>query len=80
MVSADDGDYYRLLIPGTYEITVTAAGYADATATNVVVDNAFQTPAKEVNFQLSPTVEDRGYSLEELRAIERVIDRQLDLV
>lgn len=82
VVSAEDGDYYRLLIPGTYDITVAAQGYGDATVKGVVVDDAFHTQAKVVDVKLKPTVEvdERGFSFEELRAIERAIDRELELV
>ena len=82
VVSAVDGDYYRLLIPGTYDVTVTAQGYADATVSNVVVDNGFHKTAQILNFKLKPTVvnEDRGFTMEELKAIERAIDREFELV
>jgi len=82
VVSAADGDYYRLLIPGTYDVTVTAQGYADATVSNVVVDNGFHKTAQVLNFKLKPTVvkEDRGFTMEELKAIERAIDREFELV
>ncbi|XP_012252341.2 carboxypeptidase D isoform X1 [Athalia rosae] len=34
--AASDGDYWRLLVPGTYNITVTAAGYEPLTQTVIV--------------------------------------------
>ncbi len=38
--SAVDGDYWRLLVPGTYTIRVSALGYQSATATVVVPSNS----------------------------------------
>lgn len=45
------GDYHKYVLPGTYNITVVANGYATQTVTNVVVtaNNSSQT-----NFQLQP--------------------------
>ena len=82
VVSADTGDYYRLLISGTYDVTVTAPGYADATVKGVVVDNGFHQTAKVINVKLEPTGDtgERGFSFEELQAIERAIDRDLEFV
>jgi carboxypeptidase D len=36
---ADMGDYYRMLLPGTYGLTVTAPGYETNTVSSVVVSN-----------------------------------------
>ena len=85
VVSNKGGDYYRLLIPGTYEITASADGYKSATVKVVVLANSRHTPATKVNFELKPAsarqVEgERGFSLNELRAIERAIDREFQLV
>jgi len=85
VVSNKGGDYYRLLIPGTYEITASADGYKSATVKVVVLANSRHTPATKVNFELNPAsarqVEgERGFSLNELRAIERAIDREFQLV
>lgn len=79
VVSAADGDYYRLLIPGTYTITVTADGYEDASEKGVIVDDGFHRPARVVDFELSPTVEmgAREFSLDELDHLERAIDDEI---
>merc|ERR1719193_239716 len=82
-VSNEDGDYYRLLIPGDYEIRATAKGYKSATKP-LTVGNAFHSPATVINFALEPIHSGyeraAGFSLDELRAIERAIDREFDLV
>ncbi len=57
----DCGDYYRILKPGTYSMTVSASGYISQTIDNIVVtDNTgvFK-EATEVNVQL---VKDTGIS------------------
>lgn len=46
--SADDGDYWRLVVPGTYTITISAPGYIAAT-NSVVVSSGLAT---ELNFVL----------------------------
>ncbi|XP_057694558.1 carboxypeptidase D [Corythoichthys intestinalis] len=45
------GDYYRLLIPGTYNITAMATGYTTVTRSNVQV---LEGDAVELNFVLEP--------------------------
>lgn len=46
--SLKDGDYFRLLLPGSYDITVSAHGFKDESK-RVVVDDGL---AKELNFTL----------------------------
>lgn len=46
----DVGDYHRLLLPGTYEISATAAGYAAQTIPDVIVSADQMT---QVDFSLS---------------------------
>ena len=59
-----DGDYYRLLHNGSYEVTVSAEGYYPATqcvrVENIMnVDSHEAREAEEVDFVLTPTSEDR---------------------
>tara|TARA_B100000579_G_scaffold205165_1_gene167699 strand:- start:606 stop:2552 length:1947 start_codon:yes stop_codon:yes gene_type:complete len=44
------GDYYRLLNPGTYEITASSFGYMPSTKTIIISDNSIS----ELNFKLYP--------------------------
>ncbi|XP_030634505.1 carboxypeptidase D isoform X1 [Chanos chanos] len=53
------GDYYRLLVPGTYNISAVAAGYKPMTMTNVVVEEG---KAKELNFIVHPLSEETSSS------------------
>ncbi|XP_029026026.1 carboxypeptidase D isoform X2 [Betta splendens] len=54
------GDYYRLLLPGTYSITAVAPGYTPKTVHNVQV---IEGKATELNFMLSPVVGDSAASI-----------------
>lgn len=54
VTSSKDGDFWRLLVPGSYEITATAQGYQPQT--QLVELRAFE--GKVVNFTLKPTQED----------------------
>ncbi|KAL2096139.1 hypothetical protein ACEWY4_008287 [Coilia grayii] len=45
------GDYYRLLLPGNYNVTAIAAGYTPMVVTNVQV---VEGKASELNFTLAP--------------------------
>ncbi|XP_006891055.1 PREDICTED: carboxypeptidase D [Elephantulus edwardii] len=47
------GDFHRLLVPGTYNLTAVLTGYMPLTFNNVTVKEG---PATEVNFSLRPTV------------------------
>ncbi|KAB0361999.1 hypothetical protein FD754_006155 [Muntiacus muntjak] len=47
------GDFHRLLVPGTYNITAVLTGYMPLTVNNIIVKEG---PATKVNFPLRPTV------------------------
>ncbi|XP_032471038.1 carboxypeptidase D isoform X1 [Phocoena sinus] len=47
------GDFHRLLVPGTYNITAVLTGYLPLTVNNIIVKEG---PATKVNFPLRPTV------------------------
>ncbi|XP_007452530.1 PREDICTED: carboxypeptidase D, partial [Lipotes vexillifer] len=47
------GDFHRLLVPGTYNITALLTGYMPLTVNNIIVKEG---PATKVNFPLRPTV------------------------
>ncbi|XP_046667545.1 carboxypeptidase E-like isoform X3 [Homalodisca vitripennis] len=53
ITSVHDGDYYRLLTPGEYEITAQQDGYQPQTQRIVVVENLHQ-PAQRLDFKLAP--------------------------
>lgn len=48
--SASSGAYWRLLLPGTYDITVTASGYLSQTKSNVIITNTNTTSVCENKF------------------------------
>ncbi|XP_045928993.1 carboxypeptidase D isoform X2 [Micropterus dolomieu] len=53
LTTGNYGDYYRLLLPGTYNITAVAPGYTSVTVYSVHV---MEGKATEVNFTLAPVV------------------------
>lgn len=62
--TVSDGDYYRLLHDGDYEVTVTAEGYHPSTkcvtVENVMyVGSSVAREAEEVDFTLTPASEDK---------------------
>ncbi|XP_072099753.1 carboxypeptidase D-like [Mobula birostris] len=59
--SAKDGDYWRLLVPGRYKITVSARGYVPMTKNVTVVGEAV-----EVNFTLSRVADGHDSSLDKV--------------
>uniref|UniRef100_A0A8C7YHB7 Carboxypeptidase D, a n=1 Tax=Oryzias sinensis TaxID=183150 RepID=A0A8C7YHB7_9TELE len=54
LTTAKYGDYYRLLLPGTYNITAVAAGHLSKTIRNVQV---IEGEATKLNFTLAPLVD-----------------------
>ncbi|XP_029301845.1 carboxypeptidase D [Cottoperca gobio] len=54
------GDYYRLLLPGTYNITAVAPGYTPMTVHSVQVLDG---KATELNFTLAPVVNEAAGSI-----------------
>ncbi|KAM9853447.1 carboxypeptidase D isoform 2-T2 [Aulostomus maculatus] len=54
------GDYHRLLLPGTYNITAVSSGYTSVTVNNVQVTDG---KASEVNFTLVPVVNEHAGSI-----------------
>uniref|UniRef100_A0A8C2Z2K4 Carboxypeptidase D n=1 Tax=Cyclopterus lumpus TaxID=8103 RepID=A0A8C2Z2K4_CYCLU len=53
LTTGHNGDYYRLLLPGTYNITAVAPGYIPMTVHSVLVEEG---KAQELNFTLAPVV------------------------
>jgi len=77
IVTATEGDYYRLLIPGNYKVTVSADGYEPLTQ-SVTVTNPPHEGAKKLDFKLTRTATRRAFSEEELEEIERILqDREI---
>ncbi|MCK4893111.1 MAG: carboxypeptidase regulatory-like domain-containing protein, partial [Calditrichia bacterium] len=54
------GDFHKFLLPGTYDVTITANGYQSTTIQNVVVAD---TGATAVNVQLQPQTGTYGYRI-----------------
>uniref|UniRef100_A0A1A8FK58 Carboxypeptidase D, a n=1 Tax=Nothobranchius korthausae TaxID=1143690 RepID=A0A1A8FK58_9TELE len=55
LTTAKYGDYHRLLLPGTYNITAAAPGYTSVTVNSVHVT---EDKATQLNFTLSPKVDE----------------------
>ncbi|XP_066552144.1 carboxypeptidase D [Amia ocellicauda] len=54
------GDYYRLLLPGSYNVTTSANGFVPVTVSNVQVTEGKPT---ELNFTLAPLRPDNGSAI-----------------
>ncbi|XP_078404147.1 carboxypeptidase D-like isoform X1 [Cetorhinus maximus] len=61
------GDFHRLLVPGTYNITVVAQGYMPVTIFNVEV---LEGPATQLNFTLQPQVAADNHTFETTTSTE----------
>ena len=70
VTSSKDGDYWRLLVPGSYEITARAKGYQPKT--HLVELRASE--GKIVNFTLKPNQED-GTKLSLVVGEDELLDR-----
>uniref|UniRef100_A0A672ZDF1 Peptidase M14 domain-containing protein n=1 Tax=Sphaeramia orbicularis TaxID=375764 RepID=A0A672ZDF1_9TELE len=60
LATGNHGDYYRLLLPGTYNITAVAPGYIPMTVNSVQVSEG---KAAELNFTLAPAVSEPSGSI-----------------
>lgn len=72
ITSSKDGDYWRLLVPGSYEITASADGYQPQT--RLVELNAFE--GHTLNFTLKPNQDDTtqaSYGTNEDELLDRVM-------
>lgn len=64
VTTAADGDFWRLLVPGTYTVKVTASGYHSTSAMVVVLDST----ATQVNFTLHRVGEEIATAMVETEA------------
>uniref|UniRef100_A0A3B4TBF9 Carboxypeptidase D n=2 Tax=Seriola dumerili TaxID=41447 RepID=A0A3B4TBF9_SERDU len=60
LTTGEYGDYYRLLLPGTYNITAVAPGYTSVTVYSVQV---MEDKATEHNFTLAPVVSEAASNI-----------------
>ena len=52
VITSERGEYWRLLLPGIYQLSASAFGYQSSNIT-IMVDNTNRTSAKIVNFELN---------------------------
>ena len=79
VTSAKDGDYWRLLVPGSYEITATANNYQPQT--HLIELRASE--GKILNFTLKPNQEDEtqlSFAVNEDELLDRVMVSSICLV
>ncbi|CRK97571.1 CLUMA_CG010957, isoform A [Clunio marinus] len=69
--SGKDGDYYRLLLPGKYNITVSAKGYEAQTAEITIPDNGNKSLIN--NFQLMRNDPQHWSSAYDFRILENIL-------
>ncbi|CAH2093466.1 unnamed protein product [Euphydryas editha] len=70
--SAKDGDYWRLLVPGTYNITASKEGYESVTEQVTVPING----SVSVNFTLMPDDPQHWSSAYDFRVLDNIMNRQ----
>ena len=58
MIAVHDGDYWRLLTPGEYELTAVAEGYEPQTKL-IEISSPEKEEAPILNFELLPETEDQ---------------------
>ncbi|CAF1286520.1 unnamed protein product, partial [Adineta ricciae] len=73
--SVTSGAYWRLLLPGLYNITATASGYVPQTKYNVNVTNANLTSALRLDFTLQPRTQDLFITNENVVEINSIYDK-----
>ncbi|XP_067866574.1 carboxypeptidase D-like isoform X2 [Heterodontus francisci] len=61
ITTGDFGDFHRLLVPRTYNVTVVAQGYMPATVFDIEV---LEGPATQLNFTLQPLVAANNHTVE----------------
>jgi len=80
VTSVHDGDYWRLLTPGEYELTATLDGFVSQTK-RVLVTNPHHTEAFVVNFELQPSNDERrNWNWEGDVPLDYVIEDQVDRI
>ncbi|CAF3095078.1 unnamed protein product [Rotaria sp. Silwood2] len=72
--SVKHGVYWRLLLPGLHNITVTASGYLPQTKFNVNVTNENLTSAFRLDFNLQPAFQDTSSSIKDVSSINDVFN------
>ncbi|CAF4170825.1 unnamed protein product [Rotaria sp. Silwood2] len=71
--SVRSGAYWRLLLPGLHNITVTASGYLPQTTYNVNVTNE-KTSAFRLDFDLQPGTQDISLSRQDISSRNKIYD------
>lgn len=73
ITSAQDGDYWRLLTPGEYELTATVKNYVPLTR-RVLVTNPFHEEAYIVNFELKPFTNEVNWKWDDDVPLDYVVE------
>lgn len=65
VTTSEEGEYWRLLLPGTVQVTISAYGYKNATRTVKVLEPKRPfSPAMEVNFELTADSKEGSHETE----------------